>query len=72
MPRWCPRTQTRNWPSPNFKGFGHRPLLAHCDNTAEPLAGKLRKGSAGSNTVADHLESWTRRSPRCRRHTGGS
>jgi len=41
---------------PNFKGFGHHPLLAYCDNTAEPLAGKLRKGSAGSNTVTDHLE----------------
>ena len=41
---------------PNFKGFGHHPLLAYCDNTAEPLAGKLRKGSAGSNTAADHLE----------------
>jgi hypothetical protein len=41
---------------PNFKGFGYHPLLAYCDNTAEPLAGVLRKGSAGSNTVADHLE----------------
>ena len=41
---------------PNFKGFGHHPLLAYCDNTAEPLAGMLRKGSAGSNTVADHLQ----------------
>jgi Transposase DDE domain group 1 len=41
---------------PNFKGFGHHPLLAYCDNTAEPLAGMLRKGSAGSNTTADHLE----------------
>jgi hypothetical protein len=41
---------------PNFKGFGHHPLLAYCDNTGEPLAGMLRKGSAGSNTVADHLE----------------
>ena len=41
---------------PNFKGFGHHPLLAYCDNTGEPLAGKLRRGSAGSNTVADHLE----------------
>ena len=40
----------------NFKGFGHHPLLAYCDNTAEPLVGKHRKGSAGSNTVADHLE----------------
>jgi hypothetical protein len=41
---------------PNYKGFGHHPLLAYCDNTGEPLAGKLRPGSAGSNTVADHLE----------------
>jgi Transposase DDE domain group 1 len=41
---------------PNFKGFGHHPLLAYCDNTAEPLAGMLRKGSAGSNTVAGHLD----------------
>jgi hypothetical protein len=40
---------------PNFKGFGYHPLLAYCDNTGEPLAGMLRGGSAGSNTVADHL-----------------
>jgi hypothetical protein len=40
---------------PNFQGFGLHPLLAYCDNTAEPLAGMLRKGSAGSNTAADHL-----------------
>ena len=40
---------------PNFKGFGLHPLLACCDNTTEPLAGMLRKGSAGSNTAADHL-----------------
>jgi hypothetical protein len=40
----------------NFKGFGYHPLLAYCDNTGEPLAGMLRKGSAGSNTVADHLQ----------------
>jgi len=41
---------------PKYKGFGHHPLLAYCDNTAEPLAGKLRRGGAGSNTAADHLE----------------
>jgi len=23
---------------PNYKGFGHHPLLAYCDNTGEPLA----------------------------------
>ena len=39
----------------NFKGFGHHPLLAACDNTGEPLAWMLRPGSAGSNTAADHL-----------------
>jgi len=40
----------------NFKGFGHHPLLAYCDNTTESLAGMMRAGSAGSNTVADHLQ----------------
>ncbi len=39
----------------NFKGFGYHPLLAYCDNTDEALAGMMRPGSAGSNTVADHL-----------------
>jgi len=39
---------------PNFKGFGYHPLMAYCDNTGEPLAGVLRRGSAGSNTAADH------------------
>jgi hypothetical protein len=40
---------------PNFKGFGHHPLLSYCDNTDEPLGGVLRPGSAGSNTAADHI-----------------
>jgi hypothetical protein len=40
----------------NFKGYGYHPLLAVCDNTGgEPLAWMLRRGSAGSNTAADHL-----------------
>ncbi len=39
----------------NFKGYGHHPLLAACDNTGEPLAWMLRPGSAGSNTAAGHL-----------------
>ena len=40
----------------NFKGYGHHPQLAYCDNTGgEPLAWMLRPGSAGSNTAADHL-----------------
>ena len=40
---------------PNFKGYGHHPLVAGCDNVGEPLAWTLRPGSAGSNTAADHL-----------------
>jgi hypothetical protein len=40
----------------NFKGYGHHPLFAACDNTGEPLAWVLRPGSAGSNTAADHLK----------------
>jgi hypothetical protein len=40
---------------PNFKGYGHHPIIAACDNTAEPLAWMLRPGSAGPNTAADHL-----------------
>ena len=35
---------------------GHHPLLGYCDNTGEPLAGMMRRGSAGSNTTADHLQ----------------
>ena len=40
---------------PNFKGYGHHPLLAECDNVREPLAWMMRPGSAGSNTSEDHL-----------------
>lgn len=36
--------------------WGHHPLTAWCDNTKESLAIALRTGSAGSNTVADHLQ----------------
>ena len=40
----------------DFKGFGHYPLLAFCDDTGgEPLAWMLRKGSAGSSTAAGHI-----------------
>jgi hypothetical protein len=37
------------------KGYGFHPLAAWCANTSESLAMVLRTGSAGSNTVADHL-----------------
>jgi hypothetical protein len=30
----------------NFKGYGHHPLLAERDNTGEPLAWMLRRGSS--------------------------
>ncbi len=58
-------------PEPNFKGFGHHPLLSYCDNTGEPLAGMMRRGGAGSNTGADHLRVLKTRSRRCHRSTGG-
>jgi hypothetical protein len=51
-----PACSDKEGAEPNFKGFGHHPLLAYCDNTDEPLAGMMRPGSAGSNTVADHLQ----------------
>lgn len=38
------------------KGFGFHPLLVYLDATGEALAGKLRPGNAGSNTVTDHIE----------------
>jgi hypothetical protein len=56
---------------PNFKGSGLHPLLAYCDNTAEPLAGMLRPGSAGGDTAADHLAVLAPRSRRCRRRSRG-
>jgi hypothetical protein len=46
--------------APTFKrGFGFHPLCAFLDHgpegTGEPLTILLRRGNAGSNTVADHL-----------------
>ena len=43
--------------APTFKGtFGYHPMLAYLDNTGEFLAGRLRRGNAGANTAADHIE----------------
>ncbi len=50
-----PACSEKEGAEPDFEGFGYHPLLAYCDNTDEPLAGMMRPGSAGSNTVADHL-----------------
>ena len=42
----------------NFKGFGHHPLMAYCDNTGgEPLAWMLREGSAGCPTTRHRITS---------------
>jgi hypothetical protein len=41
------------------RGFGFYPLLAcldRGDGTGEALAGSLRPGNAGSNTICDHIE----------------
>ncbi len=41
---------------PNYKGgFGFHPLLCFADATGEALAGMLRPGNAGANTLADHF-----------------
>lgn len=43
--------------SGNFKhGFGFHPLTCFLEATGEAMAAILRTGSAGSNTVADHIE----------------
>ena len=40
----------------NYKGgFGFHPMLCFPDATGEALAGKLRPGNAGANSIADHL-----------------
>lgn len=36
-------------------GFGFHPMFCFADATGEVLAGVLRPGNAGANTVADHL-----------------
>jgi hypothetical protein len=52
-----PRERRKELAAGTYKGsWGHHPLGAWCDNTSESLAFKLRAGSAGSNTVADHIE----------------
>ena len=41
---------------PTYKhGFGFHPMFCFADATGEALAGKLRPGNAGSNTVVDHV-----------------
>jgi hypothetical protein len=50
-------TDDKEGAEPTYKkGFGFHPLLVYCDETHEAFAGKLRPGSAGANTAADHVE----------------
>ena len=42
--------------APTYKGgFGFHPMFCFADATGEVLAGLLRPGNAGANTVADHF-----------------
>jgi hypothetical protein len=56
---------------PNFKGFGHHPLLAYCDNTGEPLGGLCAAAAPGPTRWPITWRCWTRRSPRYRPLGGG-
>ena len=57
---------------PNFKGFGHHPIQAGCDNVREPLTWRMRPGSAGSSTAADHLALLDEAIATLPRRSGGS
>lgn len=39
-----PAHSAKELAQPNFKEFGHHPLLAYCDNTGEPLGGHAGQG----------------------------
>ena len=56
---------------PNFRGFGYHPLLAYCDNTAEPLAGMLRPGRPAATPPLITSRCWRPRSRRCPRRSRG-
>lgn len=49
-------SENRDQAAPTFKcGYRFHSLLCFADATGETLAGLLRAGNAGANTVADHL-----------------
>ena len=59
--------------APTFKrSFGYHPMLAFCDNTGEFLAATLRRGNAGSNTAADHIEVLDAAVRSCPKHRHGT
>ena len=49
-------SENKEQAEPTFKGgFGFHPMFCFADQTGETLAGLLRPGNAGANTVADHV-----------------
>ena len=49
-------SENKSGTGPNYKGgFGFGPMFCFADATGEALAGVLRPGNAGANTVTDHL-----------------
>ncbi|MEU8110302.1 transposase [Nonomuraea muscovyensis] len=55
-PRWITAHSDKQGASATFKkGYGFHPLACWCADISEWLAMLLRTGSAGSNTVADHV-----------------
>ena len=49
-------SENKEQAAPTFKGgYGFHPMFCFADATGETLAGVLRPGNAGANTVADHV-----------------
>ena len=49
-------SENKEGTGPTYKGgFGFHPMMCFADATGEALAGVLRPGNAGANTVIDHL-----------------
>ena len=49
-------SENKEQAEPTHKGgFGFHPMFCFADQTGETLAGLLRPGNAGANTVADHV-----------------
>ncbi len=53
---FVPAHSEKEGAEPHRKGFGLHPLLVFLDNTDEHLVCRLRPGSAGANTAADHID----------------
>jgi hypothetical protein len=50
-------SENKQGAAPHFKGgYGFHPMFCFADATGEVLAGVLRPGNAGANTVADHVK----------------